>query len=121
MPTLLLIDDNPDFRTVFQRKFSEMGYRVITAPDGVRGFQAVMDVPVDLIVLDLNMAYRGGLETLRLIRSVRANVRVIVLSALVDETSQIELQKLGVSEVLLKPLGIKTLAETIRQALGGPA
>jgi CheY-like chemotaxis protein len=117
MACLLLVDDNTDFRTVFQRKFTELGYKVITAPDGVRGLQAVLDTPVDLAVLDLKMAYRNGLETLRLIRSVKPETRVIILSALVDDAAEQEARALGVSVILHKPIGIKDLAESIRQAL----
>lgn len=117
MPRLLLVDDNPDFRTVFQRKFAALGYEVLTAPDGVRGLQLVLDRAVDLVVLDLRMEYRSGLETLRLIRSVRPAVRVIILSALIDADTQAEARALGVRAVLLKPIGIKDLAAEVRQAL----
>lgn len=117
MPRLLLIDDNPDFRTVFQRKFTALGYAVTTAPDGVRGLQLALDRPPDLVVLDLRMEYRDGLETLRLIRSVQAATPVIILSALVDERAQAEAHALNVAAVLLKPIGIKDLAAAIRQVL----
>lgn len=117
MPRLLLIDDNPDFRAVFQRKFAALGYDVATAADGVRGLQLVLDLPVDLVVLDLRMEYRDGLETLRLIRSVQPAARVIILSALIDAAAQAEAQALGVRDILLKPIGIKDLAAAVRQAL----
>lgn len=118
MTCLLLVDDNADFRVVFQRKFVELGYRVLAAPDGVRGLQAVLDEPVDLIVLDLRMPYRDGLETLRLIRSVRPAVPVVILSALVEPGTEAQVRELGVAEVLLKPISIRDLAGVIQRALG---
>jgi DNA-binding response OmpR family regulator len=121
MPSLLLVEDNADFRTVFQRRFEQMGYHVLTAPDGVRGLQVVMDSSLDLIILDLNMPYRGGLETLRLIRSVKPAMKVLIVTAVMDEAAQAEARRLGVSEVIFKPVGIKDLAAAVKRALGQAA
>lgn len=118
MSTLLLVEDNTDFRTVFQRRFEQLGYKVLTAPDGVRGLQVVMDTPLDLIVLDLNLPYRGGLETLRLIRSIRPNLKVMIVTAVMDDLAQVEARRLGVAEIVFKPVGINDLAAAVSQALG---
>ncbi len=118
MSTLLMVEDNTDFRTVFQRRFEQMGYKVLTAPDGVRGLQVVMDTPLDLIVLDLSMPYRDGLETLRLIRTVKPNLKVMIVTAMMDDPAQVEARRLGVTEIILKPVGINDLAAAVGRALG---
>lgn len=118
MSTLLLVEDNTDFRTVLQRRFEQMGYQVLTAPDGVRGLQVVMDSAPDLILLDLNMPYRDGLETLRLIRSVKPEMKVMILTAVMDDPAQAEARKLGVTDILFKPVSIQDLAAAVRRALG---
>src|SRR5947207_943393 len=109
MPKILLMDDDADFRAIFQRKFTELGHEVSTAADGVRGLQMVMDAPVDLILLDLNMPHRGGVETLRLIRSVNAEVPVIILTGLLDEAAQTQIKEWSVKEVVFKPVRIRDL------------
>jgi len=121
MSTLLIVEDNADFRTVFQRRFEQLGYHVLTAPDGVRGLQVVMDAPLDLIILDLNMPYRDGLETLRLIRSVKPKMKVMIVTAVMEEAAQVEARKLGVYEIVFKPVGIKDLAAAVSRALGQAA
>ena len=121
MSTLLIVEDNADFRTVFQRRFEQLGYHVLTAPDGVRGLQVVMDAPLDLIILDLNMPYRDGLETLRLIRSVKPKMKVMIVTAVMEEAEQVEARKLGVYEIVFKPVGIKDLAAAVSRALGQAA
>ena len=121
MSTLLIVEDNADFRTVFQRRFEQLGYRVLTAPDGVRGLQVAMDAPLDLVILDLNMPYRSGLDTLRLIRSVKPDLRVMIVTAVMDEPVEVEARKLGVSEIIFKPVGIKDLAAAVSRALGQAA
>ena len=118
MSTLLLVEDNTDFRTVLQRRFEQMGYQVLTAPDGVRGLQVAMDSAPDLILLDLNMPYRDGLETLRLIRSVKPEMKVMILTAVMDDPAQAEARKLGVTDILFKPVSIQDLAAAVRRALG---
>lgn len=118
MHTVLLVDDNADFRLVFQRKFAELGYQVFAAGDGVRGLQVVMEQPVDIILLDWNLPHRNGLETLRLIRSVNTDVPVVIITAFIDDAAIEDARRLGISDILYKPMGIKTLAHAVRKVLG---
>lgn len=118
MHSVLLVDDNADFRLVFQRKFADLGYQVLTVGDGVRGLQVVMEQPVDVILLDWNLPHRNGLETLRLIRSMNTEVPVVIITALIDDTAIEDAHRLGISDILYKPMGIKTLAHTVRKVLG---
>lgn len=118
MPKILLIDDDADFRSIFQRKFTELGNEVLTAPDGVRGLQVVMDATPDLVLLDLNMPHRGGIETLGLIRSVSLEVPVIILTGLLDEGAQAQIKAWAVKEVVFKPVRIKDLVIAVQKALG---
>ena len=121
MTKILLIDDEADFRTVLQREFAELGYQALVAPDGVRGLQLVMDAPVDIILLDLNMPYRDGMETLRLIRAVRPEAKVIILTALMDQAAQTEARRLGVDEIMFKPVSMKDLIAAVQTAAGSAA
>ncbi len=118
MSKILLIDDDADFRFVLKQEFADAGHEVLTAQDGVWGFQAVLDVPVDLILLDWAMPHRGGLETLRLIRTVQPGVPVIIVTALLDEASRAAARQLGVKEIVFKPVSIKDLMAVVQRALG---
>ena len=118
MHRILLIDDNADFRLVFQRRFAELGYQPIAVGDGVRGLQVVMEQAVHLVLLDWNMPHRGGLETLRLIRSLNADVPVLILTAYIEPTAIEDARRLGIGDILYKPFGIKALASAVRRQLG---
>jgi two-component system, OmpR family, KDP operon response regulator KdpE len=120
MTKILLVDDDPDFRTILKKSLTAKGYEVITAGDGVRGLQAVMDLPLDLILLDLHMPHRDGLETLRLIRAVQAQAKIMILTGYVSEAEQVEARKWGVSDVMLKPITMKLLIDTIGERLAAP-
>lgn len=117
MKRILLIDDDADLRTVLKAEFVRAGYDVSVAPDGVRGFQLVLDDPVDLIILDLNMPHRAGLETLRLIRSVSSTIKVIIFTGIIDDHTLAEVHKLGVSNIVFKPTSMKDLLSSVRLAL----
>ena len=119
MGNLLIVDDNADFRLMLQQKFTSLGHKVYGVGDGVRGVQAVMEHPIDLVLLDMSMPHRGGVETLKLIRSFNAKIKVFIVSALVEEPQQKELLALGVSAILLKPISMKDLVEKVQNVLGG--
>ena len=119
MTTILLVDDDADFRTVLDQELTDQGYQVIGAPNGVWGFQTVLDMDVDVVLLDWNMPHRSGLETLRLIRTVKPDAKVIVVTALMDDASRNAARQLGVSEIIFKPISIKGLLAAIQRALGG--
>jgi len=122
MTTILLVDDDADFRTVLDQELTDQGYQVIGAPNGVWGFQTVLDMDVDVVLLDWNMPHRSGLETLRLIRTVKPDAKVIVVTALMDDASRNAARQLGISEVIFKPISIKDLLAAVQRALGeGPA
>jgi len=120
MAKLLLIDDSTDLRTLLELKFAELGHHVLTAADGVRGLQMVLNHPLDLVLLDLNMPHRDGLETLRLIHSTQPRLKVLIITALIDDAGRAEAQALGVAGILLKPVSFKELSAVVTAALEAP-
>ena len=119
MLKILLIDDETDFRNVLKREFTGLGYEVLTAADGIHGLQVVLDNAIDLILLDMNMPVRDGMETLRLIRAVNPKVGIIIITALLGDMAQAEAHSLDVIDILFKPVSITNLIELVQRTLGG--
>ena len=117
MTKILIVDDEVDFRTVLKQVLTDQGYEVFVAADGVRGLQMVMDMQLDLLLLDLRMPHRDGLETLRLIRAVQPETKIIILTALMSETEQAEARQLNVIDIVFKPMSVKALIEKVGQVL----
>ena len=117
MAKILLIDDDADFRIVLKQELADLGHEVFGAPDGVYGFQSVLDRPIDLILLDWNMPHRGGLETLRLVRTVQPDVKVMIVTALIDDAARSAARQLGVKDVIFKPVSIKDLLAAVQRLL----
>lgn len=78
-----VVDDDPDIRALLKMSF-EMDDRfelVGEAADGVQAVELITAVQPDLVILDLDMPRRGGLEAMQVIRDVRPSAKVVVFSA----------------------------------------
>ena len=97
----------------------EKYYDVVTVNSGARALRFLEQEKPDLILLDIRMAPKDGLETLRDIRAMegRADVSVIMLTGLEDRKSVMEGIKLGISDYVLKPFTPNDLLERIQRVL----
>ena len=82
MPTILIIDDDPDFVDATRMVLEKEGYAVISSPGGKDGIQKAMDQKPDLIILDVMMPGEGGPQTYCSLKADRqlADTPVIMLS-----------------------------------------
>ena len=97
----------------------EKYYEVITVNSGVRALGYLERVKPDLILLDIRMTPKNGFETLREIRDMkdRADIPVIMLTAMEDKDSVMEGITLGISDYILKPFAPDDLLSRIRRVL----
>jgi CheY-like chemotaxis protein len=104
MPTVLVIDDQMELRTLFQRVLEHGGYRVIAAEGGEEAVRMTEAWIPDLILLDLAMPQMDGLEFLRTVRRRTgwANVPVIVLSGMLSAEQIAAARELGACDHLVK-------------------
>ena len=94
-------------------------YDVVTVNSGIRALRYLEKEKPDLILLDIRMAPKDGLETLREIRSMedRADVSVIMLTGMEDKNSVLESTKLGICDYILKPFLAVDLLNRVRRVL----
>ena len=92
-------------------------YEVITANSGGRALRYLEQEKPDLILLDIQMSPKDGIETLREIRAMkdRADIPVIMLSGMEDKTFVVESAKLGVCGYILKPFDSDDLLKRIQR------
>lgn len=97
----------------------EKYYDVITVNSGVRALRYLERVKPDLILLDIRMTPKNGFDTLREIRDMksRADIPVIMLTAMEDKDSVLEGITLGISDYILKPFAPNDLLNRIRRVL----
>ena len=98
----------------------EKYYDVVTVNSGSRALRYLEKVRPDLILLDIRMTPKNGFDTLREIRDMpgRADIPVIMLTAMEDKNSVLEGITLGISDYVLKPFSPSDLLSRIRRVLG---
>lgn len=105
MPTILLIDDDDLVRSLMTRALTHARYTVIEAADGERGLELARAGAPDLVVTDLVMPVKEGVETIMTLRRERPRLPIIAISGGVSN-SQLYLDiagKIGARRILAKP------------------
>ena len=121
---ILVIDDDLQFCSLMQEVLSAAGYQVQTALDGRRGFQLASDNPVDLVVIDLLMPGKDGLETIQHILKEKPDLKVIAISGgrrggALDFMSAAA--KLGAARTFYKPFDHHDFLDAVQQLTLGAA
>jgi signal transduction histidine kinase len=115
-PTILVIDDElgprESIRMIFKNK-----YNVIPVESGEKGIEVVKKIKVDVIILDLKMGGKSGIETLEEIRKYDEKVPVIILTGYGDMESARKAMHFGVIEFMAKPFDIPELESIVNRAI----
>ncbi|MGQ9575582.1 MAG: response regulator [Thermoguttaceae bacterium] len=116
-PSLLITDDDAAFREALQGVFEPQGFRTLLAGDGEQALKIVRTEVVHLVLLDMHMPKLTGLETLRLVKQVKAMLPCIILSADLDEVLIEQARRAHAFSVLPKPISGRAITGIVRQAL----
>lgn len=114
---ILLVEDDPRIREIVERGLTPRGFVVSTAADGVSGIELATKLEIDLLLLDLGLPLRGGLEVLQEVRVQKPDLPVIVLTAQDDVGSKVGGLEAGADDYVTKPFSIEELAARIRARL----
>ncbi len=111
---ILAVDDNA---IVLSRIESTLcnSYEVVTVNSGARALKYLKEEKPDLILMDIQMAQKDGIETLRDIRAMedRKDIPVIMLTGVEDKDCVLESAKLGIDDYILKPFYSDVLLKRI--------
>lgn len=113
---ILVVDDEEMIREGIAAFLKEEGYHVILAKDGQEALEKFREYPIHLLVLDLMMPKRSGFEVLKEIKG-NHDIPVIVLSALGDEATQLQVFDLYADDHVTKPFSLVLLAKRIKALL----
>jgi two-component system response regulator CpxR len=116
MPHLLLADDDAELSLMLKEYLEGDGFRVETVPDGVLALKRALEDDFDLIVLDVMMPGRNGLDVLRELR-VHKVTPVLMLTARGEDVDSIVGLELGADDYLPKPCNPRVLEARIRAVL----
>jgi DNA-binding response OmpR family regulator len=113
---VLVVDDEPDFLKLIQRRLTKRNVHVDTVTNGEAALAFLRDNPADVIILDVRMPGLSGIDTLKEIRKRFRDTEVIMLTGHGSLQSGIEGISLGAYDYILKPFSIDNLLGRIRAA-----
>ena len=119
MSRILIIDDDDDqFRTMLQITLEEAGYEMRTAENGKKGLESLRERAPDLVVTDLVMPEKEGIETIGVLRRDFPDVKIIAVSGggRVGPESYLKLaEQMGAARSFPKPLEMTEFLDAIRE------
>jgi DNA-binding response OmpR family regulator len=116
-PSLLITDDDRDFRETLAELLGQRGYRTHLAGDGEQAVRIVESEQIHLVLLDMHMPKWTGLETLRRVRKFRATLPCILISAGLDDQILAQARSARAISVLSKPVSCGTVMRTVNEVL----
>jgi DNA-binding response OmpR family regulator len=118
MPALILIiEDEPGIVDFLERGLRAHGFDVLSALDGVSGTDRALQEDVDLVLLDMMLPGRNGLEVMARLSVAKPTLPVIVLTARGDIDHRVDGLDAGAVDYLVKPFSLDELAARVRAQL----
>ncbi|HEV8642658.1 MAG TPA: response regulator transcription factor [Methylomirabilota bacterium] len=116
---VLVVDDEPDIRSLVVLHLARDGFRCRTAATGPEALRAVKSGAPDLIVLDVMLPEMDGLEVCRRLRSdpASAAIPIVMLTAKTDEVDRVVGLEIGADDYVVKPFSPKELVARVRAVL----
>jgi DNA-binding response OmpR family regulator len=116
-PRILVVDDERFFREAIRDVLGAAGLAVDVAETGEAALEQIEERRFAAVVLDLQLPDLHGLEVLRRARTLRPELRVVILSAHTEQANVLEALRLGAFDYLAKPLHEEELVFAVRRAL----
>ncbi len=116
-PRILVIEDDPDLRTIVRLQLGSSGYQVTEACNGLEGFKAIQEEIPDCVILDLMMPVMDGFGFLKRARSVMAlqDVPILILTASEDERNRVRGFQYQADAYMSKPYDLLELTAEVER------
>ena len=116
-PKLLIVDDDSSLREFLEIFLAKEGYKVDSAETGQEALEKVKNSSYSLVITDVRMPGMDGVELLKRLKSLDANLPVILITAFASLDAAVDAMKEGAWDYLTKPFKIEELREVIENAL----
>ena len=113
---ILVIEDDASLRGVLVATLERAGHRVTSAPDGIRGLEALRSGEAEIVLLDIGLPFVDGWKILETLEG-RRRPSVVVISARGEEQDKVRALDLGADDYLTKPFGADELLARVRAVL----
>jgi CheY-like chemotaxis protein len=117
LPSILITDDDHDFRETLRIVFEPFGFHTLLAGDGEEALEILRQREVHLLLLDMHMPRLSGLETIRRVKQFKSRLPCILLSAALDEALIRQAEIAQAFSVLSKPVSRLQITSAVELAL----
>ncbi len=114
---ILVVEDDAAIRRGITDALEFEGYSTLQAADGLKGQEMAVKCACDLVLLDLVLPGRDGLDILREVRATRPTLPVIILTARGEESDRVAGLRLGADDYVVKPFSVKELLARVQAVL----
>src|SRR5215471_15480297 len=114
MSVILLADDSAHAQRMGERILREEGFEVVTLTEGETALMRLADVDPDLVIADVFLPGKSGLELCRYVKAHHRHARVILTAGLLEKFDEADATQAGCDAVLRKPFEASVVIETIR-------
>lgn len=117
-PRILVVDDDPDIRSLIRTFLEHEGYVVFASGDPDRAAKIFARTPdIDLVITDYSMPHRSGFDLARELRSIRSSVRVLIISGAIVSAGQCDQIETQGWKFLPKPFSLPRLLAEVHSML----
>lgn len=120
-PSLLLVDDDPVFRSVLKRALEKRGFSVVDAENVADATAIAEENPPEFAVVDLRMPGASGLVLVKKLQELDRETRIVVLTGYASIATAVEAIKLGATHYLAKPANADEIVAALNRNLEGNA
>ncbi|MBV8841291.1 MAG: response regulator [Bryobacterales bacterium] len=117
MSVILLADDSAHAQRMGERILREEGYEVVSLTDGVTTVMRLADVDPDLVIADVFLPGRNGVDLCRYIKAHHRHARVVLTAGLLEKFNEEDARQAGCDAILRKPFEASVVMQTIRPLL----
>ena len=115
--TMLIVEDDSGVRSSLERSFERKGYAVIGASTAADAIESLRTRKVDLVLLDIRLPDRSGLEVLKLVRDLDEEILVIMMTAYPEVKTAVQAIKDGAHGFVVKPFELEEMQLTVQHAV----
>ena len=117
LPKVLVVEDDPDIRTILAVFLGDKGFHVKVADSGTRALELLVEEPVDLILSDVRMPGMTGMELLRTVKERDRDIELVLMSAYSNVRDAVEAIQLGAADYVEKPIDFRRLERVLQTVL----